>query len=46
VDDVVRLTGIPWEEAEQRLKRLEGEEIVQSVRQADDLFYVRKGSAE
>jgi len=42
VDDVVRLTGITWEEAKERLKRLEADEAIQSVRQGDGLFYVRK----
>jgi wyosine [tRNA(Phe)-imidazoG37] synthetase (radical SAM superfamily) len=46
VDDVVRLTGIPLEEAEQRLKRLEREEVILSVRQAGDVYYMTKGPVQ
>lgn len=44
LDDVVRLTGIPWEEAAERLTRLEKDKVIESVRQGDNLYYVTKGS--
>ncbi len=44
VDDVTNVTGIARDEAADRLKRLESQQILRAVQQGDILFYVQKES--
>jgi len=44
IDDVATVTGVARDEAADRLRRLESQEILRTVRQGDTLFYVQKES--